>query len=155
MFQSTMILLKVVGLLHCHGACHMNSSANNMAINLTAMQKRAAMKIAVDLAKADRQIHGSEVALLNDCQKELGLTDDELEMIHYLSLQDCISILAGLPQSEKEAMLSLFERVIQVDVDVDARERILLSSIKMALSDGSGSWTSVFSVTGAETECSS
>ena len=133
----------------------MNSSANNTALDLTALQKRAAMKIAVDLAKADRQIHGSEVALLNDCQRELGLTDDELEMIHYLSLQDCISILAGLPQSEKEAMLSLFERVIQVDVDVDARERILLSSIKMALSDGSGSWTSVFSVTGAEAECSS
>ncbi len=68
----------------------MKKMDNNMGLILTAMQKRAAMKIAVDLAKADRQIHGSEVALLNDCQRELGLTDDELEMIHYLSLQDCI-----------------------------------------------------------------
>lgn len=133
----------------------MKKADNNIGFNLTVVQKRAAMKIAVDLAKADRQIHGSEVALLNDWQKELGLTDDELEMIHYLSLQECISILAELPEAEKETLLSSFERVIQVDVDVDARERILLSSIKMALSDKSRSWTTLFSVTGVEAECSS
>ena len=70
-------------------------------MTLTPVQKRAAMKIAVDLAKADRQIHGAEVSLLNDCQRKLGLTDDELEMIHYLSLQECIEVLEDLPESEK------------------------------------------------------
>ena len=124
-------------------------------MTLTPVQKRAAMKIAVDLAKADRQIHGAEVSLLNDCQRKLGLTDDELEMIHYLSLQECIEVLEDLPESEKDALVCTFEGVIQADVDVDSRERILLAAIRMALSDKSREWTSLFSVNDVESECSS
>lgn len=124
-------------------------------MTLTPVQKRAAMKIAVDLAKADRQIHGAEVSLLNDCQRKLGLTDDELEMIHYLSLQECIEVLEDLPESEKNALICTFEGVIQADVDVDSRERILLAAIRMALSDKSREWTSLFSVNDVESECSS
>lgn len=124
-------------------------------LNLTSVQKRAVMKLAVDLAKADRQIHGDEVTLLNSYQQQLGLDDGELEMIHYLSLQECMEVLVVLPQSVKDLVIKSFEDIVQVDVDIDRSEKLLLSAIRMALSDNTLQWSKILSVTGVEVECSS
>ena len=124
------------------------------SLTLTTMQKRAVMRLAVDLAKSDKQIHESEVALLNECQRVLCLSSDELEMIHYLSLQECLSVLEDLSTEDKEAIISLLEQIVEIDVDIDRRERILLSAVRMALSDRSSKWAGLFSVTGVEAECS-
>lgn len=51
----------------------MNSDLDMMSI-LNQIQKRAVFKLAVDLAKADKQIHGNEVALLNSLQDELNMS---------------------------------------------------------------------------------
>lgn len=124
-------------------------------MTFTPIQKRAIMHLAVDLAKADRQIHAGEVSLLNDFQKKLGMKDDELEMIHYMSFQECIAVLDGLEDHVKEGVIQMFESIIEADVDVDVRERILLSAIRMALSENSRQWTRILSVSGVETDCSS
>lgn len=124
-------------------------------MTFTPIQKRAIMHLAVDLAKADRQIHAGEVSVLNECQRELGMTDDELEMIHYMSFQDCISALESLPADRKEEVMARYEKIVEADVDVDVRERILLSAIRMALSENSSRWTRILSVSGVETDCSS
>lgn len=113
------------------------------------------MHLAVDLAKADRQIHAGEVSILNECQKELGMTDDELEMIHYMSFQECMSALQPLSAETKSGIIARYEKIIEADVDVDVRERILLSAIRMALSEESSRWTRILSVSGVETDCSS
>lgn len=133
----------------------MKVSGNYCGMNLTPMQKRAVMKIAVDLAKADKQIHADEVTLLNDYRRELGLADDELQMIHYLSLQECVEVLSVLDAEVKSLLIAKFEKIVEVDVDIDPRERILLATIRMALTDDSRKWTRVFSVIGVEAECSS
>ena len=113
------------------------------------------MHLAVDLAKADRQIHAGEVSILNECQRELGMADDELEMIHYMSFQECISALEPLSKDRKDEIIACYEKIIEADVDVDVRERILLSAIRMALSENSRRWTRILSVSGVETDCSS
>ena len=52
---------------------------------LSSVQKRALFKLAVDLAKADKQIHGNEVALLSSLQEELNVSNEDLEETSYTS----------------------------------------------------------------------
>ena len=122
---------------------------------LNQIQKRAVFKLAVDLAKADKQIHGNEVALLNSLQDELNVSKEELDMIHYMSLQDAMGALKTLDSETKESIIKSLEAMVGVDVDVDKREQLLYGSIKMALSDESCDWVNVVSVCGVDAECSS
>ena len=122
---------------------------------MTPVQKRAVFKLAVDLAKADKQIHGNEVSLLNSLQYSLDLAQDELDMIHYMSLQESIFALQSLGQCERESVVACLEGMVGVDVDVDRREQLLYGSIKMALTGESASWVTIVSVNSVEAECSS
>lgn len=122
---------------------------------LSSVQKRALFKLAVDLAKADKQIHGNEVALLSSLQEELNVSKEELDMIHYMSLQDSISALRSSDSETRMAVMQSLEAMVGVDVDVDKREQQLYGSIKMALSDESSGWVNVVSVSGVDAECSS
>ena len=124
-------------------------------MDLTRVQKRAVFKLAVDLAKADKQIHGNEIALLNTLQEELSVSKEELDMIHYMSLQDSIDALRPLAPETRGAILKSIEAMVGVDVDVDKREQLLYGSIKMALSGESCEWVNVVSVSGVDAECSS
>ena len=92
---------------------------------LNQIQKRAVFKLAVDLAKADKQIHGNEVALLNSLQDELNVSKEELDMIHYMSLQDAMGALKTLDSETKESIIKSLEAMVGVDVDVDKREQLL------------------------------
>lgn len=133
----------------------MESSKVLANVSLSHMQKKAVMKLAVNLAKSDKQIHGGEIALLNDYQSQLEMSESELEMIHYLSFQESIEVLSDLPSSVKETIINMFVRLVEVDVDVDVRERVLLTAIRMGLDDYSKGWTKIFSAFGVEAECSS
>ena len=64
-------------------------------MKLSTIQSRALFKIAVDLVKSDSQIHCDEIAELQKLQENFNLDIDETEMIHYLTLQDAISILSS------------------------------------------------------------
>lgn len=120
---------------------------------LNQIQKRAVFKLAVDLAKVDRQIHGNEIALLNSLQTDLNVTKDELEMIHYMSLQHCMEALQSLSQTQKESVESFFQSMLGVDDDLDKREQMLFAAIKIALDEDSSRWAKVISVNGVESEC--
>lgn len=120
---------------------------------LNQIQKRAIFKLAVDLAKVDRQIHGNEIALLNSLQTDLNVTKDELEMIHYMSLHQCLEALQSLSQAQKESVESFFQSMLGVDDDLDKREQMLFAAIKIALDEDSSRWAKVISVNGVESEC--
>lgn len=130
-------------------------SDGDMMNLLNRIQKRAVFKLAVDLAKADRQIHGNEVALLNSLQEELNVFQEELDMIHYMSLQDAIHALQSIEPKMRKSIMKSLETMIGVDVDVDKREQFLYGSIKMALSTESSGWVNIVSVNGVDTDCSS
>ena len=117
---------------------------------MSPVQKRAVFKLAVDLAKADKQIHGNEVALLSSLQGELGLGREELDMVHYMSLQEALTVLRSLGEEERNAVVRTLETMVGVDVDVDRREQVLFGSIKMVLSGESSSWVDVVSVNGSD-----
>ena len=119
---------------------------------LNQIQKRAVFKLAVDLAKVDRQIHGNEIALLNSLQADLNVTKDELEMIHYMSLQQCLETLQSLNPAQKDAVGSFFQSMLGVDDDLDKREQMLFAAIQIALNDDSSRWAKVISVNGVENE---
>ena len=122
---------------------------------LSVVQKRAIFKLAVDLAKADKQIHGNEVALLNSLQDLLKVSNDELDMIHYMSLQESMDALLSLDVLSRESIIRFLETMVGVDIDVDKREQLLYGSIKLALSGESCGWVNILSVSGVDTECSS
>ena len=52
----------------------------------TPVQKRSILKIAIELVKADNKIHSKEISVLDDLQESLGLTQEELDLIHYAPL---------------------------------------------------------------------
>ena len=60
---------------------------------LTEIQKQALFKLAVDLVKADRQIHRDEVWLLDRLQRTCGIGVGQLEFIHYISLQQAFWVV--------------------------------------------------------------
>ena len=76
--------------------------SDDLKLVLTEIQKRALFKLAVDLVKADKQIHRDEVALLDRLQRTCGIDAGDLEFIHYISLQQAINCLKGLSERDKE-----------------------------------------------------
>lgn len=102
-------------------------------MKLSSIQRRALFKIAVDLVKSDSQIHCDEIAALQKIQEDFGLDMDETEMIHYLTLQESISVLSSLDDNSKRTLLQRLENLIKVDNDIDFHESLLLSGITLSL----------------------
>ena len=122
---------------------------------LSLFQKKSVFKIVVELVKADNVIHRNEVAILAKLQDALGLAQEELDMVHYISLQDALEALRDLPSEDIAILLGIFEDIIRVDNDVDFSESLLYCAVKMVLSKDSSRWSGVVSVSGVEAETSS
>ena len=129
--------------------------SDDLKLALTEIQKRALFKLAVDLVKADKQIHRDEVALLDRLQRTCGIDAGDLEFIHYISLQQAINCLKGLPERDKREVLAVLESVVGVDNDIDSRENMLLAAVRLTLEDFSHNWAMVVSASDIEAECSS
>lgn len=121
---------------------------------LSYLQKRSVFKIAIELVKADKQIHKNEIAILDEFQLQFHLLQEDLDSIHYISLQDAIECLRGLPEEVLNVVLSVYDEIIRIDNDVDFGENILLSAIKLVLGSSSSSWTGIISVSGVDAEVS-
>jgi len=104
---------------------------------LSSIQKRAIFKIAVDLVKADYQIHGNEVDFLEQLQRKYAVPADDLDLIHYMTLQEATSVVSGMDAPEKADVCSMFRQIVSADNDIDFRESILLSAILLQLESGS------------------
>lgn len=124
-------------------------------LNLASIEKQALLKIAVDLVKADNRIHRNEVAALSRLQRHYAISNEELDLTHYLSLQQSLERLCRLGADEKEQVLALLDEIVSADNDIDFKENILLSAIKLALRKDSSEWCSIISVENISTECPS
>ncbi len=122
------------------------------SINLSGTQRRAVMKLAVELVKADNRIHAKEVAVLDGLQSGLGLGQEELDLIHYLSLESAVDCLKDLDEDSTERIISLFNKIMRSDNDIDFEENLLLSSISMSCDSGSRDWCRILSATATESE---
>jgi hypothetical protein len=107
-------------------------------MKLSPVQNRALFKLAVDLVKADDQIHYDEIAVLHDLQTQCNITADEIELIHYISLQEAIDILSLIDQETIDEIIETLSNIISIDNDIDYRENLLLSSIKLCLNKHNG-----------------
>lgn len=126
---------------------------DNIVSRLSSAQKRALFKLAVDIVKADKCIHSSEVSFLGRLQAMCGVSGEELELIHYLSLQQAINSLKGLDERQRKGIVDVLESIVGVDNDVDEREKKLLAAVKLSLGSESSEWSAVVSAAGSEAEC--
>lgn len=110
------------------------------------------MKIAVELVKADSRIHSKEVGLLDELQKCLRLSQEEMDLTHYLSLENAVGCLDSLEEERIRRIIDLFNRIMCSDNDIDFEENLLLSSISMSCDSSSRDWCRILSITATETE---
>lgn len=124
-------------------------------VNLDLLQRKSIFKLAIELVKADNQIHRNEVAILDALQDVFHLSQEELDLVHYISLQEAIESIRQVPDNELNHILSFFDRLISIDNDIDFEENLLLSSIKLSLRCDSSKWCGVVSVPDVNAETTS
>lgn len=123
------------------------------SMGLGATHKRSLFKVAVDLMKADNQIHGNEITLLSQLQEACDMPASGLEMMHYVSLQQAIDNLLTLSDEAREIIVECLERIISIDSNVDSREMLLFSAVKLALLPVSSGWSRVVTSSHMNAEC--
>ena len=122
------------------------------SIDLSGTQRRAVMKIAVELVKADNRIHSKEVSVLDGLQSSLRLEQSELDLTHYLSLESAVDCLKNLDEDSTKNIINLFNDIMCSDSDIDFEENLLLSSISMSCDSGSRGWCRIISADAPESE---
>ena len=115
-------------------------------LQLTYLNKLAVLRIAVDLVKADSRIHGDEIGLLASLQEKFALSQDDLDRIHYITLQQAVSSLKELDVFTAGQVAQILEDIMCVDNEVDYEENILLTSVFMSISPATRDWCDVLSV---------
>ena len=123
-------------------------------MHLTYLNKLAVLRIAVDLVKADGRIHGGEVGILTSLRDRFELSQDDLDRIHYITLQQAVSSLKELDSYSAEAVLGILSEVMCIDNDIDYDENILFTSVYMSLNPQTRNWCNVVSSSGVMDETS-
>lgn len=114
--------------------------------SLTPIQKRALLKIAIELVKADNQIHSKEVSVLNELQGGLDLPQEELDLIHYIPLSDAVSVIGQMDGTEVSAVLGIFNSIMRIDSDIDFEENLLYAAVHTSCDPESSRWARILSV---------
>ena len=115
-------------------------------LQLTYLNKLAVLRIAVDLVKADSRIHGNEISLLASLQEKFALSQDDLDRIHYITLQQAVASLKELDVFTAGQVAKTLENIMCVDNAIDYEENILLTSVFMSISPATRDWCDVISV---------
>lgn len=113
---------------------------------LKSFQKRAIVKVAIELVKADNLIHFREVGLLDSLCDKLGLKQEDVESVHYLTLESAIRSICGIPSAERRMLYDFYSTIVRVDDDIAFDERLLLSSLFLSFNDGSREWCRLISI---------
>ena len=121
---------------------------------LSPLKKRTVFKIAVDLIKADNRIHSKEINVLDSLQEELCLTQEEIDLTHYITLSDSISTINEMNPEQVSYLLDLFNGIMRADSDISVQENLLLTSLILSCSEDSKEWVKVISVPATETKIS-
>ena len=122
--------------------------------SLSALKKRTVFKIAVDLIKADNRIHSNEITVLDRLKRELCLTQQEIDLTHYITLSEAISSVNEMAEEQINYILDLFNGIMRADSDISIEENTLLSALTLACSTDSKEWAQVISVPVAESKIS-
>jgi hypothetical protein len=112
----------------------------------TLAQKQAIFKLAVELVKADNRIHSQEVVLLAELQDALSIGQEQIDNIHYYSIQNATAVLKSIDDEKKDALCQLFTRIMCSDNDINFDEHLLLSSLIMSIRSKSETWCSVVTI---------
>ena len=123
-------------------------------LGLSYIHKLSVLRLAVDLIKADNQIFGEEVEVLTHLQQQFGLTQQDVDGIHYITLQQAVESLKDLDVEAAEMIVGLLNDIMCVDNDIDYDENILLTSVKMSIAQKSKAWCNVISATNVMDETS-
>ena len=123
-------------------------------LDLSYIHKLSVLRLAVDLIKADNQIFGEEVEALTRIHQQFGLSQQDIDGIHYITLQQAVEALKDIDVEATEMIISLLNDVMCVDNDIDYDENILLTSVKMSIAQTSKSWCNVISATNVMDETS-
>lgn len=115
------------------------------SMDLSKSQKRALFKIAMDLVKIDDQIHGNEVLALEQLQQQLAIEPEDIDLAHYVTLSQAIASLQLMNETDCDEVLHVLDKIIKIDNNVDRRENMLLSAIKMALINSSRHFVTIVS----------
>lgn len=118
------------------------------------VQKRSILKIAIELVKADNRIHSKEISILDKLQKSLGLSQEELDLIHYTPLSDAVSIVRNMEDSIIGTVMEIFNSIMRIDSDIDFEENLLFAAVTMSCLPESREWSCVLSVPGIDIEVS-
>lgn len=122
--------------------------------SLSPLKKRTVFKIAVDLIKADNRIHSKEISVLDNLHEDLGLSQNEIDMTHYITLAEAISSINEMTEEQVNYLINLFNGIMRADSDISIEENILLTAITLSCSKASKDWVKVISVPATETKIS-
>ena len=123
-------------------------------LSLSYIHKLSVLRLAVDLIKADNQIFGEEVEVLAQLQLQFGLSQQDIDGIHYITLQQAVDSLKDLDVEAAETIVGMLNDIMCVDNDIDYDENILLTSVKMSIAQKSKHWCNVISATNVMDETS-
>lgn len=119
---------------------------NNSFKSLTPLQKRALLRIAIDLVKADNIIHSKEVFVLKRLQEDLSLPQEELDLVHYITLSNAVSVIGQMDKASIKEVLGTFNSIMKIDSDIDFEENLLYAAVTASCLPESRQWATVISV---------
>ena len=100
-----------------------------MIAALTPLKKRTIFKIAVELIKADDRIHSKEISFLERLQRELELSQEDIDLTHYITLSEAVSSINELDEEQIDYVMKQFNRIMRADSDIAMKENLLLTAI--------------------------
>ena len=110
------------------------------------VQKRAILKVAVELVKADNRIHDREISLLETVQTVLQLPQEEINLIHYMPLSDAVSVIRAMDAAAISAVTDMVNSLMRADSDIDFEENLLYAAVTMSCAPQYRDWSDVISV---------
>lgn len=112
----------------------------------TPVQKRSILKVAIELVKADNRIHSKEISVLDKLQESLGLTQEELDLVHYTPLSDAVSVVRSMDAPKVGFVMEEFNSIMRIDSDIDFEENLLFAAVTMSCTPESRQWATVLSI---------
>lgn len=122
--------------------------------SLSPLKKRTVFKIAVDLIKADYRIHSKEINVLDRLQNDLCLSQQDIDLTHYITLSEAISSINEMTDEHVNYIIDLFNGIMRADSDISIEENILLTALTLACSKDSRDWVKVITVPATEIKIS-
>ena len=118
-------------------------------IDCSPVQKRSILKVAIELVKADNKIHSKEISILDSLQGTLGLSQEDLDLVHYSTLSSAVSVIRQMDEKTVNAVIDVFNSIMRIDSDIDFEENLLYASVTMACLPESREWAGMIAASGS------